>query len=198
MTQFRKEAFDFTDDSLLGIRPRELPARRSDRLPPPMRLLDRHTRMPPALLLRAFGCALAALPVVVAAQPWSPLVRESRTLVISEVFFEAQSIREVDPGVFEIRMMYEPVTVLCLRRDRDGDCEAEPNPLLRSVRITVIRIRCSDQSYEEVAVWVVGPSGTWRQLSLTEYRHPPGWRYGIAPSTAVGAARDLVCATVPP
>lgn len=167
-------------------------------VPYPMRLLDGRTRMPTALLVCALGCALAAVPVVVAAQPWSPLVRESRTLVISEVFFEAESIREVDPGVFEIRMMYEPVTVACLRRDRDGDCEAEPNPLLRSVRITLIRIRCSDQSYEEVAVWVVGPSGTWRQLSLMEYQYPPGWRFGIAPSTAVGAARDLVCATVPP
>ena len=164
-----------------------------------MHLCRRRTRLSPAILVSlSIACVLGAMSQVVAAQPWSPLVRESRTLVISEVFFEAESIREVDPGVFEIRMLYKPVIVACLRFDRDGDCEVEPDPLLRSVRITVIRIRCSDQSYEEVAVWVIGPSNTWRQLSLMEYRHPPGWRYGIAPSTAVGAARDLVCATVPP
>jgi hypothetical protein len=150
----------------------------------------------PALLLCSFGCALGALPQVSAAQPWLPLVRESRAEVIADVFFEAHSIREVDPGVFEIRLMYEPVAWTCVRRDRDGECDVHPDHLLRSYRITVIRIRCRDMSYEEVAMWV-GP-GIWRQLSLMEFRHPPGWRYSIAPSTAVGAARDLVCATVPP
>lgn len=164
----------------------------------PMRLLNRRTRVSPPLLLFWFGCALGALPRAAAAQPWLPLVRESRAEVIAEVFFEAQSIREVDPGVFELRLMYEPVAWICLRRDRDGDCIDEPDLLLMSKRITVIRIRCRDMSYEEVAVWVGGFPGGWRQLSLMEFRHPPGWRYGIASSTAVAAARDLVCATVPP
>ena len=163
-----------------------------------MRLLGRRMRVSPALLLCAFGCALGALPGVAAAQPWLPLVRESRAEVIAEVFFDALSIREVDPGVFEIRLMYEPVAWTCVRRGRDGECDAEPDRLLTSRRITVIRIRCWDMSYEEVAVWVAGSSGSWRQLPLMEFRHPPGWRYDIAVSTAVAAASDLVCATVPP
>lgn len=162
-----------------------------------MRLLDRRTRVSTALLLWAFGCALGALSLVVAAQPWSPLVRESRTRVIAEVFFEAHSIREVDPGIFEIRLLYKPVAT-CLRRDPDGDCDVEPDYLHMIPRITLIRIRCSDMSFEEVTVWVVGPPSGWRQLSLMEFQHPPGWRYDIGSSNAVAAARDLVCATVPP
>jgi len=119
-------------------------------------------------------------------------------VVIADVYFDAESIREVDPGVFEIRLMYDPITWGCARRDRDGDCDVEPDRLLTSRRITVIRIRCSDQSYEEVAVWVGDVPGTWRPLPLMEFRHPPGWRYAIGSSTAVAAARDLVCATIPP
>lgn len=71
----------------------------------------------PALLLLWSCCALGALPLVVVAQPWSPLVRESRPSVVEEVFLEAHFIREVDPGVFEVRLMYEPVGRACLRRD---------------------------------------------------------------------------------
>jgi hypothetical protein len=163
-----------------------------------MRLLDRRTRTTPALLLRSLGCALAALPQVSAAQPWLPLVRESRAEVIAEVHFEAQSIREVEPGVFEIRLMYEPVAWTCVRRGRDGECDVHPDRMLMSKRITVIRIRCSDQSYEEVGVWVGGFTGSWRQLQLWEFRHPPGWRHDIAASSAVAAARDLVWSTVTP
>jgi len=81
---------------------------------------------------------------------------------------------------------------------RDGECDVYPDRLLTSKRITVIRIRCSDQSYEEVAVWVGDFPGRGRQLQLWEFRHPPGWRYDIGSSNAVAAARDLVCATVPP
>jgi hypothetical protein len=98
--------------------------------------------------------------------------------------------------VFEIRLMYEPVTWACVRRGQDGECDAYPDRLLLSKRITIIRIRCQDMSFEEVAVWVGDAFGSWRQLPLMEFRHPPGWRYGIAPSTAVAAAHDLVCATV--
>jgi hypothetical protein len=164
----------------------------------PMRLLDRRTGLSPALLLRAFACALGALPGVAAAQPWSPLVREYRGMVVADVYFDAQAVREIEPGRFEIRLMYEPVTWACVRRDRDGDCDVEPGRLLTSRRITVIRIRCWDMSYEEVTVWVAGSSGSWQQVPLLEFRHPPGWRYDIGTSTAVAAARDLVCATVPP
>lgn len=138
------------------------------------------------------------MPTIAAAQPWSPLVREHRGMVVADVYFDAQTIREIDPGRFEIRLMYEPVSWACVRRGRDGDCDVEPDRLLTSRRITVIRIRCWDMSYEEVAVWVGDFPGTWRQLQLLEFRHPPGWRYEIAASTAEAAARDLVCATVPP
>jgi len=155
-------------------------------------------RSTPALLVSfSFGCVLVAMSQVAAAQPWSPLVRESLAVVISEVFFEPQSIREIDPGVFEIRLLYEPIAWTCMRRGQDGECDVYPDRLLRSKRVTMIRIRCQDMSFEEVAVWL-GDFGNWWQLPLSEFRHPPGWRYDIAPSTAVGAARDLVCATVPP
>lgn len=107
-------------------------------------------------------------------------------------------MREVGPGVVAIRLMYDPVAWTCVRRGRDGECDVYPDRLLRSKRIVEIRIRCSDQSYEEVAVWVGDSPSSGRQLQLWEFRHPPGWRYDIAPSTAVAAARDLVCATVPP
>jgi len=130
----------------------------------------------PALLLCAFGCALGALPAAAAAQPWLPLVRESRAEAIAEVFFDAQSIREVDPGVVEIRLMYAPVAWTCVRRGWDGERDVYPDRLLTSRRITVIRIRCSDQSHEEVAVWVGDFPGSGRQLQLWEFRHPPGWR----------------------
>lgn len=163
-----------------------------------MRLLDRQMRVSPAFLLRAFGCALGTLPLVVAAQPWSPLVRESRAGATADVFFEAQSIREIDPGVFEIRLMYEPVAWVCVRPDRDGVCDVDPDRFFWYKKIRVIRIRCRDMSFEESGVWIVEPIGSWRQLPLMEFEHPPGWRYGIAPSTAEAAARDLVCTTVPP
>jgi len=143
-----------------------------------MRLLDRRTPMSPALLLCSFGCAIGALPQVSAAQPWLPLVRESRAAVIADVLFEAHSIPEVDPGVFEIRLIYEPVAWTCAH-NRDGECDVYPDHLLRSYRITVIRIRCRDMSYEEVAMWV-GP-GIWRQLSLMEFRHPPGGGTALHP-----------------
>jgi hypothetical protein len=114
---------------------------------------------------------------------------------VADVFFEAQSIREVDPGVFEIRLMYEPIGWACVRRGSEGECEVWPD---RRKRIMDIRLRCQDMSYEEVAGWVYVGFGNWRQLPLTAFRHPPGWRYHIAHSTAVAAARDLVCATIPP
>jgi hypothetical protein len=163
-----------------------------------MRLFGQRTRVSPALLLlSALGCALGALSQVVAAQPWSPLVRESRTGVITDVLLEAQSVREIDPGVFEIRLMYEPVAWACVRRGQDGECDDYPDRLLLSKRIAIIRIRCRDTSFEEVAMWVGDAFGNWRQLPLMEFRHPPGWRYDIATSTAVSAAHHLVCATVP-
>jgi hypothetical protein len=156
----------------------------------------RGSRRSIALLFCSLGWVLGACPRVVAAQPWLPLVRESRAQVIAEVFFEAQSIREIDPGVFEIRLLYDPVASTCVRRNRDGECAVDPDRLLASKRITVIRIRCGDMSYEEVAMWVGGPLG-WQQLWAMDFRNPPGWRYNIASSTAVAAARDLVCVTVP-
>ncbi len=164
-----------------------------------MRLPGPHCPVLRALLLYSFGCALGALPPVAAAQPWAPLVREYFAGVTADVHFETHSIREINPGVFEIRLLHEPVAWACLRRDRDGDCIIEPDPLLLSTRITVIRIRCWDMSFEEVEVWVRDFGlGGWRQLRAMDFRHPPGWRYDIAPWTAVAAARDLVCATVPP
>lgn len=161
----------------------------------PRGLLGRHTHVAPPLLACSLGGVLGAFAAIAAAQPWLPLVRESRANVTADVFFEAQSIKEIDPGVFEIRLMYDPVALTCVRRNRDGECDVGPDPLLAPKRITVIRIRCWDQSYEEVGMWVGDRLGNWRQLWLTDFRHPPGWRYDIASSTAVAAARDLVCAT---
>jgi len=164
-----------------------------------MRLLGRLHPVLRALVLGSFSCALVAWPRTTEAQPWSPLVRESLGVVVAEVYFETHSIRETSPGLFEIRLLYEPVAWTCLRRDRDGDCDRHPDSLLTSSRITTIRIRCQDMSFEEVAIWVRDFGlGGWRQLPLSEFRRPPGWRYDIAPWTAVAAARDLVCATVPP
>lgn len=94
--------------------------------------------------------------------------------------------------------MYEPVAWVCVRPDRDGVCDVYPDRFFWYKKIRVIRIRCRDMSFEEAGVWIGEPIGSWRQLPLMEFAHPPGWRYGIAPSTAEAAARDLVCATVPP
>jgi hypothetical protein len=164
-----------------------------------MQLFGRHRPVLRALLLGACVCALCAVPRTAAAQPWSPLVREYRGVAASDVYFEAHSIWEPALGTFEIRLLYEPVAWVCLRRDRDGDCIDESDRSLLSTRIRVIRIRCQDMSFEEVEVWVRDFGlGGWRQLRAMDFRHPPGWRYDIAPGNSVATARDLVCATVPP
>lgn len=141
-------------------------------------------------IAQVLGCALAAMPAAVPAQQWAPLARAPG----AEIYFDPGSIREVDPGKFEIRLFTVSVGAACLRLDRDGDCDLVP-PFKR---IAVIRIRCQDMTYEVVEMWMGGVFGNWRQPSLSEYRHPPGWRYEIAPFTVEGIARDLVCATVPP
>jgi hypothetical protein len=139
----------------------------------------------------ALGCALAAMPAAVPAQQWAPLARAPG----AEIYFDPGSIREVDPGVFEIRLFTDAIGAACLRRDRDGDCDPA---FLLARRIAVIRIRCQDMTYHVVEMWMGDAFGNWRQPSLMEYRHPLGWRYEIAPFTVEGIARDLVCATVPP
>jgi len=109
-----------------------------------------------------------------------------------EIYVDTESILAVDSGVFEIRLLYDRLAVPP-RDDVDGGVG-----ISRNRRIDVIRIRCQDMSYEIVESWLGDKFGNWRQGSLGEYRHPPGWRYGIEPQTAPAAARDLVCATLPP
>jgi len=134
-------------------------------------------------------CLLVATPNSAGAEQWAPLASGGSAV---EIFVDTGSIRAVDIGVFEVRLLYDRLAVLP-RDDVDGRVG-----ISRNRRIDVIRIRCQDMSYEIVESWLGDEFGNWRQPSLSEYRHPPGWRYGIEPQTAQAAPRDFVCATLPP
>jgi hypothetical protein len=134
-------------------------------------------------------CLLVATPCSVGAEQWALLAGGGPAV---EIFVDTESVRAVDIGVFEVRLLYDRLAVPP-RDEVDGGVG-----ISRNRRIDVIRIRCQDMSYEIVESWLGDAFGNWRQPRLSEYRHPPGWRYGIEPQTAPAAARDLVCATLPP
>ena len=115
-----------------------------------------------------------------------------------EISFDPGSIREVDARVFEIRLFYEGPSATCVWVWRDRYDGSVCGSMFTTKRIAVIRIRCHDMTYLLVDMWIGDVAGNWQQLEATAYRHPPGWRYDIVPSTAEAAARDLVCATLPP
>ena len=136
-------------------------------------------------------CLLVATPNSVDAEQWAPLASGGPAV---EIFVDTGSIRAVDIGVFEVRLLYDRLAVPP-QDDVGGDGGIR---ISRNRRIDVIRIRCQDMSYEIVESCWGDEFGNWRRGSLGEHRHPPGWRYGIEPQTAQAAARDLVCATLPP
>lgn len=150
-------------------------------------------RSTPTLPRIGLAIVLAASPAAAEAQDWVELGREAACTIA----LEPQSVRATDPGVFEMRLLFE------------GRC-ATANPTLSNfrmytgTRMEVVRIRCGDRSYQIMETWDftseigIGETDTdriggWRKRGASNQHRPPSWRFDILPSTGYAAAYMQAC-----
>lgn len=149
----------------------------------------------PALPRIGLAILLAASPAAATTLPWVELGREAACTIA----VDPQSVRAIDPGVFEMRLLFE------------GTCSTG-NPSLSGfwmytgTRMEVVHIRCDDRSYRIMETWDLAPHidiretetdriGGWRKRRAMDQHYPPGWRFDIPPGTGYAAAFAYTCGT---
>lgn len=150
--------------------------------------------------LRRFGLVLvlAASPAAATTPSWVELGREAACTIA----LDPQSVRAVDPGVFEMRLLFEGVC-------STGNPSLSDFGMYTGTRMEVVHIRCDDRSYRIMETWDLTPQigigetetdriGGWRKRRAMDQHYPPGWRLDIPPATGYAAAFAYTCGTSVP
>jgi hypothetical protein len=155
-------------------------------------------RSTPGLPRIGLAIVLAASPAVATIPPWVELGREPACTVA----LDPQSVRAIDPGVFEMRLLFEGVC-------STGNPSLSRFSMYTGTRMEVVHIRCADRSYRIMETWDLAPQigigetetdriGGWRRRRAIDQHYPPGWRFDIPPATGYAAALAHTCGTSVP
>ena len=159
-------------------------------------LLQRLRRVSCAPFAFPLACLLGAIPAPAAAEQWVEL---GKSIGIT-VYYDAQSIRPVGQGAFEVSLVYQAsggVYEGC-RNWQPGECGSG-----WCKKVETIRIRCDQKDYQLVDAWYAA-ANDWGGCKEDEpWRHGrpgisdrmPGWKYDIEPRTVQASAFAVVCGT---
>jgi hypothetical protein len=142
------------------------------------------------------ACLFGATWAHAAAEPWVELGK----LIGVTVYYDAQSVRPVDQGAFEVSLLYQAsggVYEGC-RNWPPGECGPG-----WCKKLETIRIRCDQKDYQLVDAWyaVANEWGGCKEDEPWRHGRPgisdrmPGWKYDIEPRTVQASAFAVVCGT---
>jgi hypothetical protein len=151
-------------------------------------------RLSYAQLAYAFACSLGATSAPAAAEQWVELGK----LFGVTVYYDAQSIRPVDQGAFEVSLVYQASGAVyegCRNWQPGEGCHGWCK------KLETIRIRCDQKDYQRVAAWHVAANEfggcreneSWQPGRPDSFDRMPGWKYDIEPGTVLASAFAAVC-----